>query len=58
MVVNSVKSGRKIQQKKNRNVKGELKGIAEVFLEKVVENFGQKWKVRNGMVVFQKIFVR
>ena len=46
---------------------GRLKGIAEVvFLEmgeKFVENdffedFGQKWKVRNGTVVFQKIFVK
>ena len=46
---------------------GWLKGVAEVvFLEmgeKFVENnsfkdFGQKQKVRNGAVVFQKIFVR
>ena len=46
---------------------GWLKGIAEVvFLEmgqKLVGNdlfkdFGQKWKVRNGVVVFQKIFVK
>ena len=44
-----------------------MKGIAEVvFLEmgeKFVENdffrdFGQKWKVRNGTVVFQKMFIR
>ena len=43
-----------------------MKGVAEVvFLEmgeKFVENdffkdFGQKWKVRNGTVVFQKVFV-
>ena len=44
-----------------------MKGIAGVvFLEigeRFVENnffkdFGQKWKVRNGTVVFQKIFVK
>ena len=44
-----------------------MKGISEVvFLEmgeKFEENdffkdFGQKWKVRNGTVVFQKIFVK
>ena len=87
-LVNSVKSSRKIQRKKNKNVivqSGEnivynitklqnglctvscSIGIAEVvFLEmreKFVENdffknFGQKWKVRNVTVVFQKIFVK
>ena len=44
-----------------------MKGIAEVVFsemgEKFVENdcfkdSGQKWKVRNGTVVFQKIFVK
>ena len=46
---------------------GWLKGIAEVvFLEMgemfvendFFKNYGQKWKVRNGTVVFQKIFVK
>ena len=47
---------------------GWLKGVAQVVSvlemgEKFVENdlfkhFGQKWKVRNGSVVFQKIFFK
>ena len=46
---------------------GRLKGIAEVvFLEMgenfvenaVFKDFGQKWKVRNGTAVFQKIFAK
>ena len=33
--------------------------MGEKFVENdFFKNFGQKWKVRNGMVVFQKIFVK
>jgi len=33
--------------------------MGEKFVEKYYfKNFGQKWKVRNGTVVFQKTFVK
>ena len=84
-MVSNVKSGRKIQQKKNRNVVivesgenfvyqnglgavscsiGLMKGVDDVFFlemgETFVKNdffkdFGQKWKVRKGTLVFQRI---
>ena len=34
-------------------------GVGEKFVENdFFKDFGQKWKVRNGAVVFQKIFVK
>ena len=45
---------------------GSLKGAADVvflemgetFVENVFKDSGPKWKVRNGTVVFRKIFVK